>query len=63
MEFPKKIYVRMCDEDADCLEAFSTQPDAVDGDGPTEVATYELVESHLLEKVTKVSDHIPESER
>jgi hypothetical protein len=53
----------MCDEDADCLEAFSTQPDAVDGDGPTEVATYELVESHLLEKVTKVSDHIPESER
>jgi hypothetical protein len=53
----------MCDEDTECLEAFSTNADAVEGDGPTEVAVYELVEHSLLEKITQVSDHIPEEER
>lgn len=53
MQFPNQIYVRMGDAQEDLLEAFGKQADAVEDDGPTEVGTYQLIETNVLEKVTK----------
>jgi hypothetical protein len=49
-EFPKELFVR---KDQNDFLAFPARAQAVDEDGPTEVATYELVETKSLKKVVK----------
>jgi len=51
--FPKIIYVRTCDEQADDDEnllAWRREEHAVEGDGPTVVAEYKLVGTRRLKK-------------
>jgi hypothetical protein len=50
--FPKALFVRA---DGDDFIAYATQTAAVEDDGPTEVARYELVEVKQLEKVVQES--------
>lgn len=53
-KFPQTIYVRReGDEGEDYLVANETEIDAVDGDGPTVVAEYELSGTAKLRKVVE----------
>ena len=53
MKMPKVIWMRIDDygTDAQCLLAFETVEAAVDGDGPTTVGLYRLVETIKRKKV------------
>jgi len=57
VEFPKKLYVQINEQG---VWAFHTPTEAIEGDGPTEVAIYELVSSKVLGKV--VVDIAPDAE-
>jgi hypothetical protein len=56
MDFPKEIFVRVDGESGEeFLLAEPELADAIEGDGPTLIASYKLVEIMTAEKVTNCS--------